>query len=185
MSTLRHVGNNVGVIYGMPFGKKDGTAYNSASKEQLAELEQLLKTKGFQHNMAITNNYNQPAAAEVIHKNKYRPVLTFVSNHGEPETLTVWLKSSKKKVKLNKEAPALPGGNCSVTYDKTNTLHRCAIAFKNPANRAETLKGGFRRIPNTPIYFHVRDEYIKKGNKFAKYIAAKLKPVDKLQAFNF
>lgn len=152
-----HLGHNVGLIYGLPYG--DGTAY-PVKKQVIDEFAGYLSSKSkYRYLVAITADKYQHSGFPILSRNGFKKVVTFKSAHDcHDETITIWNKTNKGARKTSKEKiPYLPW-NCSVVFH-SGAGGRCNLWVEGPVKNAGV---DCKRIGSTPIWFRVRPNYVVK-----------------------
>lgn len=149
---ISHIGKDVWVISQLPWGNC-GNIYYSADS-----LIDFIKANNKRYLIAFTANQGQQGARQILHKQKFQKAVTFKSQHGGRETLTLWLKISET-AKDNSDAAAITtalGSNCSISANPSYKKN-CTITTKKII--------GFKKLAKTPLYVRIVNRNLVKGTK--------------------
>src|SRR5579864_5688696 len=152
MSKLSIIAKNVGYIHELPSG-----GYGNMDlfrKQASAQLKYLF---------AITANNYQTGAGKILRSYGFRPHVTFFSNHGRHENLTLWYKVDENI----KDSDAIPNKhfylyNCSVGFNGgRNRILNLYIQKKQNEIMIKERLMGYKRLDKSPIWVRISKKNIK------------------------
>ncbi len=154
---ISYLGREVATIYNMPMSGYNGT---------------YLPSKEVLNLTVITANRYQECLWPLLKKHGFKSQITFRSNHGGDETLTLWTKIQKKYKKAASDSKNnFPNSNCSVDYGKVGTKNFCLLAANPKNDNVENLI----QIKGTPIYYTVQNNALSNPKK--------IKPIKGIKGF--
>lgn len=160
MSTpyFSYLGNHCGLIRGFGFNK---APYVMTAETWMAR-QAALKTDIDAHPelglLAITADFYQVHAHELLKANGFRKAFVFKSNHNrDDENLTVWVKENRQAKNVKYQAPDYPPNNCSVTFNADeNTPARLLVQTTKPVSRL------FKKIRGVNAWYKIDPRYVVK-----------------------
>jgi hypothetical protein len=169
-----YLGHNVATIHSMPMG---GNGYKISDK-QIKDLKDLINSQPHKYLTVITADfYQSEQISPMLKKNGFKSQVTFRSQHGGRETLTLWTKIQKNKKDTAADTKTVfPNYNCSVSYAGVSVKNFSLILKDLKDNKSSIA--GLKRIKNTPIC------YVVKSHAATKELGEKVKyMIDKMREF--
>jgi len=156
---LTHLGHDVWLMYGMPFGVGQSVYFGATNKTFTDFLKD--KKNERRYLLASTNDFNQPKSCEILKENNFKEIVTYKSQHGGKQTITLWLKVCPDAPDLSKKKKYLTGSNCSLSVHRS-MFTKCSLTVKK--NAADILFN-YTRIGQTPAYAKIKKFNIIKRTK--------------------
>ncbi len=158
--TFHHLGRDVWGIYGLFIRSESAVPlliYGSQTIQSptLIELEQNLKNFKRRYVFAVSANMHQKPQIEILKNANFEEIVTFYSNHGKHENLTLWFKEDKDAPDLSKNAIESYPATCSCRVTREYRM-QCDLTVKRKDETEETLNAfNFKRIKKTPLFYRI------------------------------